>query len=138
MSKGLILEGGGALGAYQIGAVSAFYENKTTFGGVAGSSIGALNGGMIAQGDWEKCMEWWQKITLSHLFDVDENILHDMLYLKFDLTKFDFAKIGPMRAALHTFFEKKDLTQQKFAHYYPMYLTRRSFAILRLNSVWSR
>jgi len=47
------------------------------------------------------------------LFDVDENILHDMLYLKFDLTKFDFAKIGPMRAALHTFFEKKGLDTTK-------------------------
>ena len=113
MTKGLILEGGGARGAYQIGAVAAFFENATTFGGVAGSSIGALNGAMIAQGDWEKCLQWWEKITLSQLFDVDENVLHDILTLKFDLTKFDFAKIGPMRAALHTFFENKGLDTTK-------------------------
>ena len=108
MTKGLVLEGGGARGAYQIGAVGVFFENATTFGGVAGSSIGALNGAMIAQGDWEKCMQWWQKISLSQLFDIDEDILHDMLYLKLD-----FKKIGPMRAALHTFFEKRGLDTTK-------------------------
>jgi len=106
--QGLVLEGGGARGAYQIGAVGALYENGAEFGGVAGSSIGALNGALIAQGDWEKCLEWWQKITLSQLFDIDENVLHDMLYLKLDLKK-----IGPMRAALHTFFENKGLDTTK-------------------------
>lgn len=108
MAKGLILEGGGARGAYQMGAVCAFYENGTEFGGVAGSSIGALNGGLIAQGDWEKCRDWWQKITLSQLFDVDEAVLHDILY-----KKFDFKKFGPMRMELQTFFEKRGLDTSK-------------------------
>ncbi len=108
MSKGLILEGGGARGAYQIGAVGAFYENGTTFGGVAGSSIGALNGAMVAQGEWEKCLVWWQKISLSQMFEVDETVLHDILYLNLD-----FKKVGPMRTALHTFFEKRGLDTTK-------------------------
>jgi len=108
MTKGLVLEGGGARGAYQMGAVEAFFENGYAFGGVTGSSIGALNGGLIAQGDWEKCRDWWEKLSLSKLFDVDETILHDILY-----RKFDFKKISPMRTALHTFFEKKGLDTTK-------------------------
>lgn len=108
MPKGLILEGGGARGAYQIGAVCAFFENGYEFGGVAGSSIGALNGGLIAQGDWEKCRDWWQKLSLSTLFDVEEEVLHALIY-----RKLDFKKIGPMRTALHTLFEKKGLDTSK-------------------------
>ncbi len=108
MRKGLILEGGGARGAYQMGAVSAYYENGAEFGGVAGSSIGALNGGLIAQGDWKRCCDWWEKLSLSALFDVDEEILNDLIY-----RKFDFKKIGPMRTALHTLFEKKGLDTTK-------------------------
>jgi len=108
MTKGLVLEGGGARGAYQMGAVGAFYENGITFGGVAGSSIGALNGGLIAQGDWEKCLEKWRELSLAKLFDVDEAVLHDILNHKFGLKN-----IGAVRGALHTFLEKKGLDTAK-------------------------
>lgn len=62
---GLVLEGGGARGSYQIGACRALYEMGIEFGCVAGTSVGALNGAMIVQGDLEKAYELWCGIEPS-------------------------------------------------------------------------
>ena len=51
--KGLVLEGGGTKGAYQIGAYKALRDLGIEFQGVAGTSIGALNGAYIIQNDIE-------------------------------------------------------------------------------------
>ena len=44
---GLVLEGGGAKGAYQIGAWKAMREAGVKIKGIAGTSVGALNGALI-------------------------------------------------------------------------------------------
>ena len=51
---GLILAGGGAKGAYQIGAWKAMRELNIEFEAIAGASVGAINGAMIAQGDLDR------------------------------------------------------------------------------------
>ena len=51
---GLVLEGGGAKGAYQIGAWKALKEAGIHIKGIAGTSVGALNGALIAMDDFEK------------------------------------------------------------------------------------
>ncbi len=53
---GLVLEGGGAKGAYHIGAYRALMEEGIEIQGIAGTSVGALNGAILAQGDYEKPM----------------------------------------------------------------------------------
>lgn len=45
---GLVLSGGGAKGAYQVGVVRALAEMGIEVGGIAGASIGALNGAVVA------------------------------------------------------------------------------------------
>ncbi len=50
---GLTLEGGGGKGAYQIGAWKAFRQKGIEFDGVTGTSVGALNGAMILQDDFD-------------------------------------------------------------------------------------
>ena len=50
----LALEGGGAKGAYQIGAWKALKEAGIRFSAVAGTSVGALNGSLIVMDDMEK------------------------------------------------------------------------------------
>lgn len=45
---GLVLSGGGAKGAYQVGVVKALAELGTRIDAVAGASIGALNGAVLA------------------------------------------------------------------------------------------
>ena len=51
---GLALEGGGAKGAYQIGAWKALREAGIRFSAVSGTSVGALNGAMIVMDDLER------------------------------------------------------------------------------------
>ena len=53
MKKGLVLEGGGTKGAYQIGAYKAFKDVGIQVTGIAGTSLGALNGALIVQGDFD-------------------------------------------------------------------------------------
>lgn len=49
---GLVLSGGGARGAYQVGALKAAVERlgPTPFAVISGSSIGAINGAAVAEG----------------------------------------------------------------------------------------
>ena len=69
---GLVLEGGGAKGAFHMGAVKALLEQGYEIGAVAGTSIGALNGAVIAQGDFELGYKWWQRMDTGMLFDIEK------------------------------------------------------------------
>lgn len=69
---GLALEGGGVKGAFHMGAVKALLEEGYEFGGVSGTSIGALNGAIIAQGDFEAGYRLWESMDTPLLFDIEE------------------------------------------------------------------
>lgn len=62
---GLVLAGGGAKGAYQMGAWKALREMGITFDAIAGVSIGSINGALIAAGDFDRAMEMWQSVSLD-------------------------------------------------------------------------
>jgi len=70
--RGLALEGGGARGAYQIGAVKALIENGYEFDGFVGTSIGAINAAILAQGDFDKSLEIWSNMSFELLFEEDD------------------------------------------------------------------
>ena len=70
--RGLALEGGGAKGAFHVGALQAFFDRGITFDAVTGTSIGALNGAMIAQGDFETLKMLWTNAAISKVADVDD------------------------------------------------------------------
>ena len=65
MGYGLVLEGGGAKGAYQVGAYLALMEMGFDFEAIVGTSIGALNGAMFSQGDVYKCFKVWRSAELK-------------------------------------------------------------------------
>lgn len=69
---GLVLEGGGAKGAYQIGAWKALKEAGVKIKGISGVSVGALNGAMICMDDMEKAEQIWDNISYSQVMDVDD------------------------------------------------------------------
>lgn len=69
---GLVLEGGGAKGAYQIGSYFALKELGYKFDAVVGTSIGAINGAMIAMGEANVAMEAWRNTGLSDYYDSKE------------------------------------------------------------------
>ncbi|HBG0487524.1 TPA: patatin-like phospholipase family protein, partial [Clostridioides difficile] len=69
--KGLVLEGGGTKGAYQIGAYKALRELGIEFQGVTGTSIGALNGAYIVQNDIEVMEDIWLNYDYTHFMNID-------------------------------------------------------------------
>lgn len=73
------LEGGGAKGAYQIGAWKALREAGIRFNAVAGTSVGALNGAIMVMGNLEKAEEIWSNITFSQVMDVDDEEMKNLL-----------------------------------------------------------
>ena len=69
--RALVLGGGGAHGSYQIGVWQALREIDWQFDIVTGTSVGALNGAIIAQGDFDTAVEMWHKIQTGMVFDVE-------------------------------------------------------------------
>lgn len=66
MAYGLVLEGGGAKGSYQLGAYMAVQEMKPDIRLVVGTSIGALNGAFIVQGNTDELARIWSKISFDN------------------------------------------------------------------------
>lgn len=72
---GIVLEGGGARGAYQIGAWKALRETGIHIRGIAGASVGALNGALICMDDMEKAEYIWENISYSQVMDIGDEIM---------------------------------------------------------------
>lgn len=87
---GLVLEGGGAKGAFQAGAVKALVENGYVFDGVMGTSIGSLNGVMIAQGDFDKAYHLWETITPSMILELDDDELNKYFQKQMDFKTYKY------------------------------------------------
>ena len=79
ISYALALEGGGAKGAWQIGAWRALREAGIRVTAVAGSSVGSLNGALITMGDLEKAEEIWRNIRYSQVMDVDDDAMSALM-----------------------------------------------------------
>ncbi len=68
---GLVLAGGGAKGAYQLGAWKAMREIGVTFNAVAGVSIGSINGALVVQDDYLAAEKLWQSVSLDKGIRID-------------------------------------------------------------------
>lgn len=79
----LCLEGGGARGAYQIGAFEALTEAGVKVNAAAGSSVGSLNGALIAMKDLPLAKELWHNMRFSRVMDVDDDQMRKLLGGKF-------------------------------------------------------
>ncbi|MBX3322436.1 MAG: patatin-like phospholipase family protein [Phycisphaeraceae bacterium] len=67
MRRGLVLEGGGAKGAYSMGAIQACHDHKLDFDIIAGTSVGALNGAMFANGAIDEGVDLWRSLTFDRV-----------------------------------------------------------------------
>lgn len=70
--RAIVLGGGGARGAYQVGAYRALQEQGYHFDIVVGTSIGALNGALIAQNDIDAMNELWEHMELDQVIQIEE------------------------------------------------------------------
>src|SRR5436189_5767047 len=69
----LVLQGGGALGAYQAGVYQALHEARIEPDWVIGTSIGAINAGIIAGNEVKdrlpRLKEFWHRVERREIFD---------------------------------------------------------------------
>jgi len=72
--NGLALEGGGAKGAYQVGAYLALVNNGIKFNWIAGTSIGALNAALMIQNKPEKMIDLWLNTT-TDIIGINSNLI---------------------------------------------------------------
>ncbi|MGI5977200.1 MAG: patatin-like phospholipase family protein [Candidatus Limivicinus sp.] len=77
----IALAGGGAKGAYEIGAWKALDEAGIQYDAVSGTSVGALNGAMMAMRDLPAAIRAWNDIRLSDVVAVDKEAETEMLRL---------------------------------------------------------
>jgi NTE family protein len=66
----LVLQGGGALGAYQVGVYQALHEAHIEPDWIIGTSIGAINAAIIAGNPWarrlERLEQFWASVEQRH------------------------------------------------------------------------
>lgn len=113
----IMLDGGGARGAYQIGAWKALKEAGVKINAVAGTSVGALNGALICMGDIEKAEKVWREIAFSKVMDVDdvwmerlfnrENKLGEVLREFWNVLSEGGVDITPLRNLIHEHIDEK-------------------------------
>ncbi len=71
---GIVFTGGGMKGCYEIGAWKAFNEIGVKVKAIAGTSIGAINGALFAQGDYDLAYDKWVKANIQdYLNSPDDN-----------------------------------------------------------------
>lgn len=65
----IVLSGGGAKGAYEMGVWKALKKLKIRYQIITGTSIGALNGMMMVQNNFYKCLRMWKNISYDMIYD---------------------------------------------------------------------
>ena len=126
MKKGLVLEGGGTKGAYQIGAYRALKDLGIQFTGIAGTSIGALNGALIAQGDFDAMEDIWVNYDYKSFMNIDEDTyeryknlemkaknFHDVVELMNKARKKQGIDISPLRKLLEEKIDEDKIRNSK-------------------------
>lgn len=73
----LVLGGGGAKGAYEVGAIAALDELGIKAGSVFGTSVGALHAAMYAQGRMDAAAALWDNIRLSDVVSEESLAIAD-------------------------------------------------------------
>ena len=72
MASGIVFGGGGVRGSYHIGVYKALMEMSRYPSVVCGTSIGAINGAIIAQGDFDILENLWQNIKIDDILKISE------------------------------------------------------------------
>lgn len=72
---GIALSGGGGKGAYQIGVWNALrdFQLDTQIAAISGSSVGGLNGALMAQGKYDKAESMWLNIESHNMLTLQDS-----------------------------------------------------------------
>ena len=93
MKKALVLCGGGSLGSYEVGVWRYLRERGDSFDIVCGTSIGAINGAMVALNAYDECLRLWKAVTIDKVMNEGFNISEDILSNVRSITSEKFRKV---------------------------------------------
>ncbi|MBU3126420.1 patatin-like phospholipase family protein [Clostridium tagluense] len=119
---GVVLGGGGAKGAYEIGVWKALSELGIYVEVVVGTSVGALNGAIMVQGDFDIAYNMWNDLTMSKIinFGQEKNILtHKNLSLVSIINTIKSSLLSggmdvtPLKELLYTVIDEKKIRESK-------------------------
>lgn len=79
MKRAIVLGGGGAKGSYHFGFWRAIRELEIDFQIVTGSSVGALNGALMASGLYESGIEMWNTIKTGDIIETKPSRLSEVI-----------------------------------------------------------
>ena len=91
----IALEGGGARGAYQVGAWRALEEAGIRYNAVSGTSVGAINGALMAMRDLQQAEQIWKDIRFSQIVNVDDEAMGRIMDGSFE-------NLEQLKSAFHT------------------------------------
>lgn len=109
---GLVLEGGGVKGAFEAGVLKTLDDNGIRFAGVTGTSIGAVNGALYAQGGVEDVLNMWRNITTGSILNFDEEVLSQLK--NHDITLDTIVYVGKKVLKLRTLLKQSGQKAEKF------------------------
>lgn len=119
----LVLSGGGSRGAYEIGVWRALGELDERFSIVTGTSVGALNGAVIAQGVLRRRKSSGRELETSRVFDLplDEKLPREKKWLEavklFGKAAFEQggADTSPLREILESYLDEETIRRSPVA-----------------------
>ena len=82
--NGLVLEGGGARGSYQVGAIKALRKKRIKIDYIVGTSIGSINAAFFASKQYKTLEKLWKNFTSEELFGIDKQLMDAFKNKKFD------------------------------------------------------
>lgn len=106
---GLVLAGGGAKGSYEIGVWKALKELNVPISMVAGASVGALNGAIIVQDDYDTACKLWTNLSMDTVIKMSSEVASDkeieksssMFYTFIDAVKSKGLDVTPLKELLN-------------------------------------
>ena len=107
---GLVLAGGGTKGAYEVGIWKALCEMEINVTAIVGASIGALNGALFLQNNFEETVKMYENIKIDNIMnvngiDANKNIfdLSNIFNLAADYTKQKGIDNTPLREMIRKY-----------------------------------
>lgn len=101
----LVLGGGGSRGAYEIGVWQALKALGIRIDMVYGTSVGAINAAMVAQGDVDLTAELWKELETDMVFDMAPDS-KPVDYVK-EIVVNQGAGTGPLHSMLEKYVDEK-------------------------------
>ncbi len=114
---GLVLAGGGTKGSYHIGAWKALRELGIEVSAVCGTSIGAVNGALVALDEYDLAARLWSDIELDDVVTLSEDVpdrtnlfkLKNMLGVAADIYKNKGIDFSPFENMLNQYIDEDKL-----------------------------